>query len=89
MRRPSLAAVAFLLLLPRVSLLAQCAMCSGSVPKEPTAGGGNWAAGFNWGVLSMLGVLGVLVAGLVGLVVYVVRTEASSEPSRLPASEGL
>ena len=69
------------LLFLRASLLAQCAMGGESVPDGPSPGGGNYAAGFSWGVLAMLGVLAVLITGLVSLVVYIVRSEGISQPS--------
>jgi hypothetical protein len=64
-------------LLARVAA-AQCALCGESLSAGGQAGDGDPALGFHWGVCFLLGSVFTLIAGLVGFVVYVARSEAAS-----------
>jgi hypothetical protein len=49
-------------------------------PRDPSpSGSGNWAVGFSWGILLLLGVLFSVVAFVVGFIVHVVRGEDQAD----------
>jgi hypothetical protein len=59
-------------------LLAQCALCKEALASS-RGNGANWAVGFSWAIILLLGVLFSLAGGLVALIVYGARA-GTQEP---------